>query len=134
MTATKAQAPAAWTKGALRTHLGASFQTFIRLRGDMLACVGPGGDRERLAAVLSEIAVALRAESDWLGSLQPVPPDMRVRPRARFLAEYAESVVRCAQTLTKAATPPFVPENFDPFGVTLLQLVALRERVPELAR
>lgn len=133
MTDSKQATPSAWTKGAIRTHLGAAEQTFTRLRGEMLDTVGPGGDQASLGAALVRLADAIRVETAWLESLQPLPPDMRVRPRALYLATYGEQLVRCAKTLSEAAQPPTRPDRFEAFGIALLQLLAhlrtYRERV-----
>lgn len=117
--------PTAWTKGSIRTHLGASLQTFTRLREAMLATVGPGGDQRRLGSALVDLAEHIKAETDWLASLQPLPPDMRVRPRAVYLAAYGNSLVRAAKTLTDAAKPPTTPDRFEAFGVALLAVMTL---------
>lgn len=123
-----------WTTGALKSHLGASFQTLHRLRAAMLAAVAPGGDPARLPGVLSDIAAHLTAEGAWLDGLDPVPETLRRSDRARFLALWGHQVVATAQALTLATETPVAAERMEAFGVSLLQLLAREQGARELRR
>lgn len=116
--------PKAWTRGSVKTHLGASLKTLHGLRGEMLATMAPHGDTAHLGGVLQRIGEMLVAETEWLMLLTPVPEQMRKSSRARYLFEYSDAVVKAAEALRKATTPPYAVERFAPFGEALLTVLA----------
>lgn len=121
-TATKAQTPRRWTRGSIRTHIGASHQVLLRVRTELVEAAGTEG------ADIGQHVVALgdwlKAEYEWIEPMSEVPPHMRRTDRASFMKSYSTAVEKLARDLTKAVEQGATPTAWEPVGVAMLAVLA----------
>lgn len=120
---------APWSRGSIRSHVGAATQALHGHRRAILLAAEEG-DAKALASAIDRLSAHLTAETAWLRDLEPVPDDMQRSQRAVYLQTYGRQVVRLAESLTAALTvKPMTEESFDSVGEGMLVLLAQGKQV-----